>query len=101
MSSSGVVADPVGEFLDRLDAAVDAEAPFELLERADQIVAVERFARITRKLYSRNLALVRVLDSSGADRQVGATSVKDSENSFRTTSAGPGKCRTPWVGFRV
>jgi hypothetical protein len=101
MSSGGVSADPVGEFLDRLDAAVAAEAPFEVLERADQITAVERFARITRKLYSRGLGLVQVLDSSGAARQVGAASVKDSENSFRTTPAGPGRCRTLSVGFWV
>ncbi|HVX45473.1 MAG TPA: hypothetical protein VHC49_16395, partial [Mycobacteriales bacterium] len=75
MSSSGITAGPAKEFLDQLDADVEAGLPIGLLEPADRITVADRFERITRKLYFLQLGIVQALEDSKAASQVGAPSV--------------------------
>ncbi|HVX46626.1 MAG TPA: DUF222 domain-containing protein, partial [Mycobacteriales bacterium] len=74
MSSDGSPADPVKEFLGRLDAAV-ADLRIGLLAQADQIAVADGVERIARKLYFLQLGIVQALEESKAASQVGAPSV--------------------------
>ncbi|HVX47215.1 MAG TPA: DUF222 domain-containing protein [Mycobacteriales bacterium] len=75
MSSSGGLAGPANEFLDRLDADLKAGLPIGLLESADRIAVADRLETITRKMYFLQVGVVQSLEDSRAASQVGAPSL--------------------------
>lgn len=70
MSNSGV-----SEFLDRLNAAIEADIPIAHLEPAARIAVIDRYDRIAQKVYLHQLRLVQAMEDSNAADQLGASSL--------------------------